>query len=182
MLDRKLAMASAVVLASGYFVLSQQPATADGGSRKETIHRALYDIYCKQDRLDLALQELRALIAINPSDASLHYKLGGQLMNGQQFKQAIPEMSRAAQLDPRVANYWGYLGRCYMRVANYTGALGAYGHAIQTERAGDMDWRAEYQTAQQYVQHAIMEKRYKEEQAKRKKEEQEGGNNDNDDN
>ncbi len=178
MLAKTLLMGGAVFLAIGFIASTATAATADGDDRKETILRALYDIYNKTNQPALAVQELHALIALRPNDPQLHWYLAAQLMNDRNYKAAIPELIRGSKINSGNFEFTGNLGRCYMQTANYGAAVAAYTKAVQSQRPGGTDWRGELQTAQQYVQHQIAEKRYKEEQLKRKKEDKDEGDDD----
>jgi predicted Zn-dependent protease len=146
-----------------------QPATADGGDRKEAIHIMLLDIYNKQQKPELAAGELKALIALKPNDALLHGQLGRMLAQKNEYKSAIPQFLIATKNDPSNAEYWGNLGTCYMQTASYNAAVNAYTKAVTLERQGGTDWRAHLGTAQQYVQHDQQIKQYKDQQKKQQK-------------
>jgi len=155
-----------VALTLTALMIGLQPATADGGDRKETIHNLLLDIYNKQQKPDLAAGELKALIALKPNDALLHAQLGRMLAKTQDFKGAISQLLVSTKNDSSNAEYWGLLGTCYMQTANYSGAVNVYTKAVTLARQGGTDWRPYLQTAQQYVQHDQQVKQYKEQQKK----------------
>jgi Tfp pilus assembly protein PilF len=160
----------AIALTLIALITGLQPATADGGDRKESIHIMLLDIYNKQQKPELAAGELKALIALKPNDPILHGQLGRMLALKNEYKAAIPQFLIATKNDPSNAEYWGNLGICYMQTGSYGGAVTVLTKAVTTQRQGGTDWRAHLQTAQTYVQHDQQMKQYKEQQKKQQKE------------
>jgi predicted Zn-dependent protease len=159
----------AVALTLTALMTGFQPAIADGGDRKETIHIMLLDIYNHQGKTDLAAGELKALIALKPNDALLHGQLGRMLAQKNDFKAAIPQFLISTKNDPSNAEYWGLLGTCYMQTANYPGAVKMYTKAVTLQRQGGTNWTQHLGTAQQYVQHDQQIKQYNDQQKKQKK-------------
>jgi Tfp pilus assembly protein PilF len=159
----------AVALTLTALMTGLQPATADGGDRKETIHIMLLDIYNHEGKTDLAAGELKALIALKPNDALLHGQLGRMLAKRSEFKAAIAQFLISTKNDPTNAEYWGNLGTCYMQTVSYSAAVTAYTKAVTLQRQGGTDWRPNLGVAQQYVQHDQQIKEYNIQQKKQKK-------------
>jgi superkiller protein 3 len=68
----------------------------------------------------------RQLIAAYPNDKWLHTQLGSTYMNRGEFKEAVPELTRAIEIDPRYALPYNQLGYAYRYLENFAAAEQAF--------------------------------------------------------
>ena len=80
--------------------------------------------------LDAALDECRAAIALNPSDAKAHVQLGVLLMARQDWKSAVASLHDAARLDPELTQAHYNLGSVHYALGNVNAAVQSYRKAI----------------------------------------------------
>ena len=77
----------------------------------------------KSGRLPEAEQILRAAIEAGQDTAEAHGELGYLLYQGGRFHEAVPELGRAVQLDPALANYSMKLAGAILGERRYSVAL-----------------------------------------------------------
>ena len=73
----------------------------------------------------------RHRIAKNPNDASAYLSLGAVLLSRLHVQEAIPELRRAAQLDPRMPEAHDMLGAALQNTGQLTTAINEYQQALQ---------------------------------------------------
>jgi tetratricopeptide (TPR) repeat protein len=56
-------------------------------------------------QFDLAVQELRALVKMNPKDPQFRFHLGHCLFLQEEYDRALPEFIKASQIDPKIPYY-----------------------------------------------------------------------------
>ncbi len=64
-----------------------------------------------------------ALLFLAPAEAGEAYKLGVSLLEQRRAVEAIPQLRRAAELDPGNAQYWKALGVAFAATGDYRGSL-----------------------------------------------------------
>ena len=74
------------------------------------LHSSLVQKYLREQRPDLAIPELRALIALDPANADAHGNLGILLFFRREYKEAIPELRTAIKLKPGLWKVQALLG------------------------------------------------------------------------
>ena len=74
------------------------------------LHSNLVQKYLREQRPDLAIPELKALVALDPGNADAHGNLGVLLFFGRDYKEAVPELSTAIKLKPGLWKVQALLG------------------------------------------------------------------------
>ena len=67
----------------------------------------------KRNRAEMLIADARERVARNPTDLQLRFELGECLVNGEHFRQAVPELQRARQNPNARLKAMNLLGRCY---------------------------------------------------------------------
>ena len=80
--------------------------------------------------LDAALDECRAVVALNPQEAQAHMQLGVLLMARQDWKAAGSSLQHAVQLDPELTQAHYNLGSVHYALGNVTAAMQSYREAL----------------------------------------------------
>ena len=83
-----------------------------GVPRREAIHRLLFAIYNRQNNVQGQLEELRMLLQLNPSDATIHYALGCLLMRTGKITEALEEFNHVLEINPNFANAFEKKAAC----------------------------------------------------------------------
>lgn len=136
------------------FAESQPPPT-----RREEIHRALFESYTRESKFDDAAAEMQIISQLRPNDPAPHYDCAKSFMNSQEWQAAIPEINNALKLDPQNAEYWHILGNCYMKLSEYKNAVDAFDKAVKNSKSFQ-HFEAELQVAQQYLERQQAEERF----------------------
>lgn len=167
---RLISTSSCILVIVSLFFMTD---AAQSMGRKEELHRALFDIYRQQQKYDLALAQLNALIVLQPHDAVLQALCAQMLITNTKYAAAIEHLKRATALDTTNAGYFHSLGLCYLQVGSYTNAVAALTRAVRFSRQGGQDYSHDLQLAQQYLDHEKAEQKYKEEMKNREKQDEE---------
>lgn len=151
-----LAIASLAATGLGSF---NAPASAadDAAVRRENIHRCLLDIYQKQRKFAEAGVEYNALLAAKATDPNLRYQYGLFLAQQTKYGPATIQLRKATQLDPTNGDYYGALGKILIQMKDFSGAQGALQRAIQLGRD---EYRKDYDSIKQYLDHLQKQKQY----------------------
>ncbi|HEY9679828.1 MAG TPA: tetratricopeptide repeat protein [Drouetiella sp.] len=152
-----LAIAASLVASTFCAVHAETPA-----QKKENIHRCLLQIYLSQHRPE-ASDEYKALLAIRPTDAPMHFEYGNTLFRGGNYAGAATEYQAAIKNGAR-GEYEVGLGNALMRTKNYRGAVAAYRKAVELGGSGAANAGQLLQSAQQYVQQQEAYDAYKKQQ------------------
>ncbi len=74
------------------------------------LHSSLAQKYLREQRPDLAIPELKALVALDPGNADAHGNLGVLLFFRRGYKEAVPELRTAIKLRPDLWKVQALLG------------------------------------------------------------------------
>jgi tetratricopeptide (TPR) repeat protein len=85
----------------------------------------LLDFAQSQDMTHGAAEELERAIALAPTEAELHHRLGLALLECEQYAQALPRLQKAVDLAPERPGYQLPLARAYARLGDHAGAVRA---------------------------------------------------------
>ena len=94
-------------------------------------HLALSEIYCKQSKLDIAMQYALTAVDISPTDADTHYRIGYIHTHQAEFKKAITSFQTAIKLNPDFAEVYEWLGLIAVMQNKPKAAITYYKKAIQ---------------------------------------------------
>ncbi len=134
------------------------PASAqDAATRKENIHRYLLDIYTKQRKFGEATLEYNAVLATKGTDPTLRYNYALFLAQQGKLVPARDQMRKATTLDPSNGDIWGALGKILIQLKDFGGAQQALEKAIQL---GKPEYRKDYDSIRQYIDHLNKQKQY----------------------
>jgi tetratricopeptide (TPR) repeat protein len=78
-----------------------------------------------------AIADFRQAVALSPGEAELHYRLGLALLESEQYDQALPALSRAAELAPRNTGYPLPLAKALARTGHREEAVKALRQVVQ---------------------------------------------------
>ena len=76
---------------------------------------------------------LLLLSACGPSPAEQHYKAGTNLLANNRLEEAITELSKALELDPKLASAYSNRGIAYARKGEYEKAVADYEQALSLD-------------------------------------------------
>jgi tetratricopeptide (TPR) repeat protein len=97
-------------------------------------HKVLGVALCDEaGRYEEAAAHCRAAIAVNPSDADLHYNLGNALLGLGKADEAIAAYQKTLTLDPRYVKARYNLGNAHARQARYQEAAACYGEVVEAQ-------------------------------------------------
>src|SRR5262249_52277490 len=116
------------------------------------IHRCLLDIYIKQAKPTLAIQEYQAVLALDPSDAQTLYAYGTYLTRNGNPSGGIAQLVKAVNADQGNADYAGALGTAYLRAKNFPKAV-EYLQRAAALPGGKEKYQKVYEDAFKYVQY-----------------------------
>jgi Flp pilus assembly protein TadD len=84
-------------------------------------------------REDLAGVEFAEAVRLSPSSPEDHYFLGRHFMHQSQYSNAVPELTKATQLDPTYAKAFENLGITLDRLGSVDDALKCLNHAVELD-------------------------------------------------
>jgi Flp pilus assembly protein TadD len=84
-----------------------------------------------------ARRQFRTLVAVNPLLAMPHHELGVIAMREKHLEEAIAELSRATQLDPRLTIAWLDLGAALDNAGRFDEAKDAFGACLDSDPSED---------------------------------------------
>jgi len=87
-------------------------------------HSLLSSVYTFQNQYDLAIQEAKRAIELNPNDAGSYNELGWALLWSGRLDEAIAALEMSLRLDSfSLRNTWWHLGMAYYLMERYEDAL-----------------------------------------------------------
>jgi adenylate cyclase len=92
-------------------------------------------------RNDLAIEQLRKTLEIDPSFAHAHSYLGKAYLRKQMFAEALVELQEAATLSGRIADYLGGLGHAYARAGRASEARKVLDELKERSKGKYVSWR-----------------------------------------
>ena len=150
-----------IPLAISVFLVSLHPGRAvepEAQAKKLLCHKYLAKIYVAQKDYPNALLEYQAWIALQPSEASVHYDYGALLTKSDKWSLATPQFKAAVKLAPGVPENHVGLGNCYMYAKNYDGAVAEYtkacslGGKYQNLLSTALQYQAQEKSLKKFVQ------------------------------
>jgi Tfp pilus assembly protein PilF len=97
------------------------------------VHRALANLYVRQNRFDLATKELRALVELFPDSAECHYNLGTHLHKMNRYEDAAASLQKSVELNPNLIEAYVNLGVIYKLNGQVQEAIRSLTRAIEIE-------------------------------------------------
>ncbi len=91
--------------------------------------------FFKQDKTDVAVEELRSLLARNPASAEARYYLGVIAARSGRAEEAIGHYQEALRIDPRYAEPFDKLGSILMKQGRFDEAASHFRKAVQLKPA-----------------------------------------------
>ncbi len=98
------------------------PQTAVSRQQQIESHKRQVQLFLKQQRPDLAIPELRAIVALNPNNVDARGNLGVLLFFQNDYATAIPQLRAALKLQPTLWKIQALLGMAEKRTGNVEGA------------------------------------------------------------
>lgn len=98
-------------------------------------HFLLAEVELAKGRIEEAVADLTAELAINPAYAMAWYRLGDALARQQHWTAAIPDLQRAVWLNPDFSGPFVLLGRCYFETGDLANADGILRQALKLDPA-----------------------------------------------
>ncbi|MFQ5483214.1 MAG: SUMF1/EgtB/PvdO family nonheme iron enzyme, partial [Nitrospinaceae bacterium] len=86
-------------------------------------HNNLANIYAEQDKNELAIEQYKKAIQVDPNNFSTYFNLGLALAATGRDKKALEAFLQAAQLNPTYTPVHSALARLYLKTQNWAGAL-----------------------------------------------------------
>ncbi|MBI4480921.1 MAG: tetratricopeptide repeat protein [Acidobacteria bacterium] len=125
-------------------VIRELEAVRSGGSKAESVNRALLEAYLQAKANDKALALLPELLAQNPGDADLHMLNGSLLMEKRQYPDAAASFRRAIELAPQSPQGHTNLASALYLMKDYEGTVAALASvaALGQDTAGSYFLRA----------------------------------------
>lgn len=160
MLRRLILPVTIASITAGGFCSLVTPASAQevtAAARKDNIHRYLLDIYTKQRKFGEATVEYNAVLATKGSDPTLRYNYALFLAQQGKTAAARDQMKKASTLDPSNGDIWGALGKIQIQLKDFAGAQGSLQRAIQL---GKPEYRKDYDSIKQYIDHINKQAQY----------------------
>jgi len=86
-----------------------------GHKEKDVVHTKRIEelTAAKKRRSGMLIEETKKRLERNPTDLQLRFELGAHLVNGQRFREAVPELQRARQNPSARLKAMNLLGVCY---------------------------------------------------------------------
>jgi tetratricopeptide (TPR) repeat protein len=120
MTTKKTGVVIAVLLLGAIPAFPQSTATTQ---QQIAAHSRQAQQYLKENKPDLAVQEFRSLVALEPNNADAQGNLGVLLFFQRAYLDAIPPLRTALKLQPGLWKIQALLGMAEKRTADVTGAL-----------------------------------------------------------
>lgn len=124
-------------------------------SKNANIYTALGDLWEKQNVNELALNEYKNAVNVNPNLVKAHYKIGKLLLKEKKYNEGAESFKKCIQLDPNFAPAYREMGELYFRAGRYKEAKDNYKSYVQKTQ-GDL------QAQVRYCQFLYLSKEYQE--------------------
>lgn len=124
-------------------------------SKNANIYTALGDLWEKQNVNELALNEYKNAVNINPNLVKAHYKIGKLLLKEKKYNEGAESFKKCIQLDPNFAPAYREMGELYFRAGRYKEAKDNYKSYVE-KTEGDL------QAQVRYCQFLYLSKEYQE--------------------
>lgn len=91
----------------------------------------------KMEQFDLAEQDLKRALSLNPNDIGIYWGLGNLRLDQDQFEEGIPLFEKMIELDPSDPNGYFFRGVCMLEIERYKEAIPDFEQSLKLDPKDD---------------------------------------------